>query len=74
VWCRAACGNNLHAGCFRQWEQANRHVRCPFCRSDWLEDDGVPQKTQNETVTKVDMSARGMGGYYNVADQLDYDD
>jgi E3 ubiquitin-protein ligase ZSWIM2 len=36
TWCRAGCGNNLHAKCmlkFSQFKQSNRQdVSCPFCR------------------------------------------
>lgn len=32
VWCRAACGNNVHRRCFEQWakSQAGREVRCVY--------------------------------------------
>lgn len=29
VWCRAACGNNIHKGCFDQW------ARCVLGLSPW---------------------------------------
>lgn len=37
VWCRAACGNNVHKACFRQWAatQNAQGVRCVYCRSAW---------------------------------------
>lgn len=32
VWCRAACGNNVHRACFEQWAEAQggREVRCVY--------------------------------------------
>jgi hypothetical protein len=32
VWCKAACGNNIHQTCFRQWaaSQAGKQVRCVY--------------------------------------------
>ena len=32
VWCRAACGNNLHKDCFEQWarSQAGKEIRCVY--------------------------------------------
>lgn len=32
VWCRAACGNNVHKACFRQWAatQNAQGVRCVY--------------------------------------------
>jgi hypothetical protein len=72
VWCRAACGNNIHKACFDQWAKTRpTKVTCPFCRTEW-EDDKV--RTQNVSVTAVKMpTERGTGGYRNVREQLDYD-
>lgn len=32
VWCRAACGNNIHKTCFQQWAatQNSQGVRCVY--------------------------------------------
>lgn len=32
VWCKAACGNNIHKTCFEQWAATTREsgVRCVF--------------------------------------------
>lgn len=73
VWCRAACGNNVHKACFDQWAKTKLgHVTCPFCRTEWEEEAPKAQKVK---VAAVDMSAvaTGAGGYRNVRDQLDYD-
>lgn len=72
VWCKAACGNNIHKGCFDRWADMKIQVSCPFCRAEWqYADKAKPQKT---TLTKVkDLGDRDRGGYVNVADQLGYD-
>ncbi|KAM0715668.1 hypothetical protein Q7P37_009166 [Cladosporium fusiforme] len=75
VWCRAACGNNVHKECFGLWAKAKRdNVTCPFCRSKWL-DDNKPAKIgeQSATMLEVQMPANRSGGYYNVRDQLAYE-
>ncbi|KAK4496494.1 hypothetical protein PRZ48_012474 [Zasmidium cellare] len=71
VWCRAACGNNIHRDCFKKWAdmRANK-VSCPFCRSEWQDEDAP--KAQKTTLTKVkDLGGRSRGGYVNVADQIE---
>tara|TARA_R110002050_G_scaffold104197_1_gene213572 strand:- start:679 stop:1917 length:1239 start_codon:yes stop_codon:yes gene_type:complete len=37
TWCRATCGTNMHAACFKKWEETalGGSVRCPYCRADW---------------------------------------
>ena len=32
VWCKAACGNNIHRACFEQWAQSQhgREIRCVY--------------------------------------------
>ncbi|CAK4010114.1 Delta-aminolevulinic acid dehydratase [Lecanosticta acicola] len=73
VWCKAACGNNLHKGCFQQWAQIKANVTCPLCRTPWQENDN-PGK-QKATVVEVGETTGhyGSGGYRNVRDQLEYD-
>ena len=57
VWCKAACGNNIHEGCFDQWATQKRangdRITCPFCRTVWEED-----------VDEM-LSAAKAGGYVN---------
>ncbi|KAG6024537.1 hypothetical protein E4U40_003208 [Claviceps sp. LM458 group G5] len=65
VWCRAACGQNIHQECFEMWAKTKMgsQVTCPFCRSAW---EGDP-----EMVLKVERSRGTMQeGYLNVAEQL----
>lgn len=65
VYCKAACGNNIHKECFRQWAATKKggQVPCPFCRTPWQGDD----------VATKDVAKRGAKndeGYVNVASQL----
>ncbi|KAG7004661.1 3'-5' exonuclease [Physcia stellaris] len=65
VWCKAACGNNIHKGCFEQWakSQKGKEVRCVYCRTPW---QGDPESLARiKTAGKVNDE-----GYVNVADQL----
>lgn len=68
VWCRAACGQNLHRVCFDTWARtcSGRAVTCPLCRSPWEMDE------RTDAVASVDTSrgVEGVDGYLNVADQL----
>ncbi|TDZ39162.1 E3 ubiquitin-protein ligase Zswim2 [Colletotrichum trifolii] len=69
VWCRAACGQNIHKECFETWAQTKRksagggEVTCPYCRSVWQGDeDMVKNIKKGGRLTRE--------GYVNVADQL----
>ncbi|KAH6630611.1 hypothetical protein B0J18DRAFT_463461 [Chaetomium sp. MPI-SDFR-AT-0129] len=68
VWCRAACGQNVHKGCFETWaatkrSQGNREVTCPYCRSAWQGDEDM--------VSKIRRGGRvNRDGYVNVASEL----
>ncbi|PGH02111.1 hypothetical protein GX51_04814 [Blastomyces parvus] len=66
VWCKAACGNNVHKTCFGRWTatQQSNGVRCVICRSAWEADVDAPMQ---------DILAKGRindEGYINVADQF----
>jgi hypothetical protein len=41
VYCKAACGNNIHKDCFQQWAatKTGHSVPCPFCRTPWQQAD-----------------------------------
>ncbi|KAG7291979.1 hypothetical protein NEMBOFW57_002008 [Staphylotrichum longicolle] len=53
VWCRAACGQNVHRACFETWAATKRRqqrgaggggggeVTCPYCRSVWEGDEDM---------------------------------
>ncbi|OAX80626.1 hypothetical protein ACJ72_05032 [Emergomyces africanus] len=65
VWCKAACGNNVHKTCFERWEamHQNNGVRCVICRSAWKVDaPPLPQLLTNGRLNDE--------GYINVAGQF----
>ncbi|KAE8410187.1 hypothetical protein BDV36DRAFT_289779 [Aspergillus pseudocaelatus] len=67
VWCRAACGNNIHKTCFQQWAvtQHSQGVRCVYCRSPWQAD------TSNVNLEQLRAQGQATAeGYINVASQL----
>ncbi|KAI2619853.1 hypothetical protein GGS26DRAFT_321289 [Hypomontagnella submonticulosa] len=68
VWCRAMCGQNLHAECFRMWARTKRgdEVTCPMCRAPWQKDDEEEQLFRS----LMSMGRIGPDGYVNVADML----
>ncbi|KAI4201598.1 MAG: hypothetical protein LQ346_002135 [Caloplaca aetnensis] len=65
VWCKAACGNNIHKDCFEQWakSQGAAKVKCVYCRTPWQGDaDSIARiKTEGKMNSE---------GYVNVASQL----
>ncbi|KAL8930176.1 MAG: hypothetical protein Q9208_000793 [Pyrenodesmia sp. 3 TL-2023] len=65
VWCKAACGNNIHKDCFEQWakSQGVTKVKCVYCRTLWQGDaDSIARiKTEGKMNSE---------GYVNVASQL----
>ncbi|KAK3109713.1 hypothetical protein LTR53_016736 [Teratosphaeriaceae sp. CCFEE 6253] len=67
VYCKAACGNNIHADCLKQWAATKKNgaVPCPFCRTPWQDEGG---ETAAKTVAKE--GPRNGEGYVNVAAQL----
>ncbi|KAL4889669.1 hypothetical protein BDV59DRAFT_104435 [Aspergillus ambiguus] len=67
VWCRAACGNNIHKTCFQQWAatQQTQGVRCVFCRSPWESDNSDLSLEQLMQIGQVNAD-----GYVNVASQV----
>ena len=65
VYCKAACGNNIHKDCFGQWAatKTGQAVTCPFCRTPWQGDE--------DQLKQVAKSGRkNADGYVNVASQL----
>ncbi|GAB7329615.1 hypothetical protein MBLNU13_g01362t1 [Cladosporium sp. NU13] len=65
VYCRAACGNNVHKDCFAQWAATKRGqtITCPFCRSPWQDDEANLPEIAKGASTNAE-------GYVNVASQL----
>ncbi|KAF2101076.1 hypothetical protein NA57DRAFT_26498, partial [Rhizodiscina lignyota] len=67
VYCKAACGNNIHKGCFEQWAATKQGtsggVTCPLCRTPWMGDDDVLKKVAKS-------GKKNAEGYVNVASEL----
>ena len=70
VYCKAACGNNIHGDCFEQWakSQAGREVRCVYCRAQWEGDEEQVLRIVRE---KIEGGEKRNGeGYVNVGAEL----
>ncbi|KAJ5889811.1 RING finger domain protein [Penicillium tannophilum] len=69
VWCKSACGNNIHKACFAQWaattQKSGAGVRCVYCRTTWKEE---PPNLDIETIRQS--GNVGDDGYLNVASQF----
>ena len=65
LYCRAACGNNIHKTCFQQWAATKRggNVTCPFCRAPW-------QGDEQDVKNVARHGKKNAEGYVNVASQL----
>jgi len=74
VWCKAACGQNIHKECFETWAATKRRanvgaaaaVTCPYCRSVWKGDEDSLKNIKKTGNTNFE-------GYVNVASQLGID-
>lgn len=68
VWCKAACGNNIHQECFRKWSLASKGkgVKCVYCRMNWIED-----KPSKNSLNKA--GEKNDEGYVNIGAQLGLD-
>ncbi|KAF2142595.1 uncharacterized protein K452DRAFT_270370 [Aplosporella prunicola CBS 121167] len=67
VYCKAACGNNVHEHCFEQWaatKKGSGPVTCPFCRTPWAGDEASLKK-----IAKTGGTVNAEG-YVNVANEL----
>ncbi|MCJ1452668.1 hypothetical protein MMC28_003011 [Mycoblastus sanguinarius] len=67
LWCKAACGNNIHKDCFEQWakSQKGKEVRCVYCRTPWQGDEDSLKRIKGKSSGKVNGE-----GYVNVAEEL----
>ncbi|RMZ75952.1 hypothetical protein DV737_g5035, partial [Chaetothyriales sp. CBS 132003] len=65
VWCKAACGNNMHKTCFDQWAASQRGniVKCVYCRTPWEMD-----RSDLNAITSA--ATLNDDGYVNVAQQF----
>jgi hypothetical protein len=67
VYCKAACGNNVHKQCMQSWAAAKAgKPTCPYCRAQWEQEDA------DRFSGKVDLKGAGRTdeGYVNIASQL----
>lgn len=65
LWCRGACGNNIHRHCFEQWAKSKPGApKCVYCRTPWKGDEDS-LKSIAKGAGKV-----GPDGYVNVAGEL----
>ncbi|KAL8725387.1 MAG: hypothetical protein Q9181_006438 [Wetmoreana brouardii] len=66
VWCKAACGNNIHKQCFEQWARTQTRkadVRCVYCRTTWQQDEVSLEDIKKGAEVNEE-------GYVNVGGQL----
>jgi hypothetical protein len=67
IWCKAACGNNIHRHCFEQWAKSKPGApKCVYCRTVWKGDEHSLKLIAREA-GKV-----GDEGYINVAGELGF--
>ncbi|KAJ2900961.1 uncharacterized protein MKZ38_002196 [Zalerion maritima] len=68
VWCRAACGQNMHKECFRMWEvtKGQGKTNCPYCRTQW---ESAPLDMRS-VASAAGRKGRNEEGYVNVAGEL----
>ncbi|KAL8770327.1 MAG: hypothetical protein Q9209_003963 [Squamulea sp. 1 TL-2023] len=68
IYCKAACGNNIHKDCFEQWARAQSSgsggvVKCVYCRTPWERDEGDFEHLVKE-------GKKGGEGYVNIGEEL----
>ena len=64
VYCKAACGNNIHKSCQLQWAKSSSgQVNCVYCRTPWQGD--TASATLGSKVGKINKE-----GYRNVGGEL----
>ncbi len=64
MWCKGACGNNIHRTCFEQWARSKiGPAKCVYCRTPW--------KSDEESIKRVSKSGMvNKEGYVNVSGEL----
>ncbi|KAL2073185.1 hypothetical protein VTL71DRAFT_10509 [Oculimacula yallundae] len=64
LWCKGACGNNIHRSCFEQWARSKPGpVKCVYCRTPWKGDE--------DSIKRISKSGQvNAEGYVNVAGEL----
>lgn len=66
LWCKGACGNNIHRTCFEQWAKSKPGAaKCVYCRTPWKGDEDSIKR-----IAKGGVGAVGHEGYVNVGGEL----
>lgn len=66
IWCKAACGNNVHKSCFQQWAKSKPgEVRCVYCRTPWM-----GETKDIKSIARSGGAHVNAEGYVNVAAEL----
>lgn len=64
LWCKGACGNNVHRHCFEQWARSKPGAaKCVYCRTLWQGDENSIKRIHKTGAVNVE-------GYVNVAGEL----
>lgn len=68
VWCKAACGQNIHRTCFDQWQRSKpgQQPKCVYCRIVWM----VEEKNVKDVSMIAKTGEKNREGYVNVAGEL----
>lgn len=71
VWCKAACGNNIHRECQRQWtaKKPGRST-CVYCRAPWQSNAPDSKVDLKRLKSETDGGRVTQEGYVNVAGAL----
>ncbi|KAI4199374.1 MAG: hypothetical protein LQ350_004663 [Teloschistes chrysophthalmus] len=70
IYCKAACGNNVHSECFEQWAAtatATAPPRCVYCRAVWQWDERELLENARKKGGGGNVNEEG---YVNVGEQL----
>lgn len=71
VWCKGACGNNIHKHCFEQWVRSKPgEVKCVYCRTPWKAEEPGDEIIKNIDKTGKKTGRKNAEGYVNVGSAL----
>lgn len=72
VYCKAACGNNIHRQCQQQWAASKPgQAKCVYCRTPWQDDVADGASLKHLVKSAGTSNARvNQDGYANVAAEL----
>lgn len=78
VYCKAACGNNIHKECMQQWaasrQRSSAPVTCPFCRAKWAveNEEGVVREMVAISTTVNEEGYVNVGAQLGLSSQRDF--